>query len=208
MKSTFRILFFIFIPLYSFGQYIQNDKKVIFKNKVKSLIVSTDSINQGCPVDYYEYDNHGNKTMFALGITTYREYYLYNTYDKIIHEYSVFAHGQLNDTINHIEYVYNKRRALKYAIIHTYEENTIKIDTIEPNAFKDQADESIVYSRGRIQSNEKDTIQRPCLGLYLGKHRIVYTYFPNGLIKSINIIPLTAEGRSDKWFFLYEFYKN
>ncbi|MFI5203848.1 MAG: hypothetical protein ACHQF2_05075, partial [Flavobacteriales bacterium] len=116
------------------------------------------------------------------------------------------------DTITHQKYYYDKTGKFKYytekdfesgVTVKKYKKHTITRKQVENIPRLD----SIVYKNAQVYSHVVDTIWRPCLSVYAGKHKLVYSYLDNGLIHSVKIIPLTIAGRKDEWFFIYEFFE-
>lgn len=195
----------LFTSHFSYSQYKNNATELIKKNKVKSLIVWTDSLKNGCPIDLFEYDKNGNVIIYHFGITLDETSYRYDSKNRLTDLYNYWEEfdPHIIDTNRHVTLHYDKKGKFEYTSTFYYHDSSTVIDSIYPieNKILNEA----IYKNKQLYSHVVDTFYQPCLGEWTGKHRIEYFYFKNGLIRKIRIIPLTSVGRKAEWFFEYEY---
>lgn len=191
------------------GQYQDNSPDLLKKLGVKSLLVTTDSLQDGCPVDYFEYDPYGRIIYHQLGPTEDRRVFSYSK-TNLIYSVEYFEADDGTKTIlDTTFYYYNLDNSLKYSIQKSPadSENPAKTDTIKADTtLKTPSTRTLKnpsYNKAKqLISHTVNGIHKACLTPSKGDHVLKYYYNKNGLIKKVDIFT-SANKKYMTWFFIY-----
>jgi hypothetical protein len=187
------------------AQNILNPKPLVKKLKVKSLLITTDSNQMGCPVDYYEYDRNGNRTYHAWSTTEDRTVTVWLDTLEVYSAHFFEGDNENKIILDTTFYYYNSDKSLKFCVVKNCRDS-IYFDTLQPiHLFikRKRLDNPVYNSSKQLISHTFNGINRPCLTPSKGIHTFKYSYFKNGLIKKVDIYT-PAEKKYMTWYYLYE----